>query len=459
MSPDLALLICILFILFLLWLDRRDIEGVSAAVWIPQIWILISGSRSLSNWLGLHAPETGINVDLEGSPADRIVFLVLIFAGAMILKRRGLKWRDLFHRNRWMFLFFAFGAVSILWSDYPFVSFKRWFKAFGNVVMVLVILTEDRPYEAVGVVLRRFAVLFVPLSVLFIKYYPHLGRMYSPLGETMYTGVSDQKNGLGQICLVSGVCFLWSAIFNQPDNDEARRRRLLVLLVMLPMIAWLFLMADSATSMVCMIVAVVLFAAARHPAAAKDPRMALTLGAAGIVLFVALEWTVNLSATTIAMLGRRPDLTTRVPMWWDLLAMVKNPITGFGYESFWVGSRRLIVLERWGISGQAHNGYLQVYLDLGIIGLFILVGWCISGFRKSIHQLSVDYPTAILRICLLVVIVLYNWTEASFFGASLMWSLFIFGCMDVPEHQPRLEFEEDGIDAWWAVQGPDRGNH
>ena len=44
--------------------------------------------------------------------------------------------------------------------------------------MVLVILTEKRPYEAVGVILRRLAFLLLPLSVLFIRYYPDLGREY-----------------------------------------------------------------------------------------------------------------------------------------------------------------------------------------------------------------------------------------------------------------------------------------
>jgi O-antigen ligase len=458
MSPDLALLICILFILFLLWVDRKDTEGVSAAVWIPQAWILISGSRSVSKWLGFQAPGMAANVDLEGSPADRIVFLILIIAGAMILKRRSLKWGELFHQNRWMVLFFLFGAVSILWSDYPFVSFKRWIKALGNVIMVLVIFTERRPYEAVGVILRRLAILFLPLSILLIKYYPHLGRMYSYLGEPMYTGVSDQKNGLGQICMVSGVYYLWSVLFNRPENDEAWRTRNLVFLLMLTMIAWLFHKADSATSLVCMIVAVVLFTAARHPAVEKDPGRALALGAAALALFVALELTVHLSATAIALLGRRPDLTTRVPMWRDLIAMVKNPVTGFGYEGFWMGDRRLVVLERWGIAGQAHNGYLQVYLDLGAVGLFVLSGWILSGFRKVKAHLSKDYPAAVLRIGLLVVIVLYNWTEASFYGASLIWSLFIFGGMDVPERQPHVEFAGQDGEAWWAPQDPDRAN-
>jgi hypothetical protein len=52
---------------------------------------------------------------------------------------------------------------------------KRWVKDLWNPIMALVILTERRPYEAVGVVLRRLNLLLLPLSILFIKYYLELG--------------------------------------------------------------------------------------------------------------------------------------------------------------------------------------------------------------------------------------------------------------------------------------------
>jgi O-antigen ligase len=228
--------------------------------------------------------------------------------------------------------------------------------------------------------------------------------------------------------------------------------------MILPMIGWLFHASNSATSMMCMVVAIVFFVSGRHPAVARDPRKVLILGIACIVILVVLELVIDLSTTVIAMLGRQPDLTTRVPMWWDLFSMVRNPMVGYGYESFWLGERQFILLDRWGVSGQAHNGYLQVYLDLGLIGVFLLLAWLVSGIRKAADQLSHDYPISILRLCLLVVIVFYNWTEASFHGANLIWSLFIMGGMDIPDRHPHVEFEQDTVNAWDAAPCPD-GNH
>ena len=394
--------------------------------------MFLAGSRYVSQWLNLlGVPVTSADVFLEGSPIDRSIFLILILAGVIILVRRKLNWSDLITKNAWIWLFFIFGAISILWSDYPFVSFKRWIKALGNVIMVLVILTEERPYEAIGVILRRLAFLLLPLSVLFIKYYPDLGRAYH-MGRPMFTGVALQKNGLGQICLLSGIYFSWNLLLTRREGIElGRRLHFSIYLITLPMIAWLLYKANSATSLACMVVAVGLFVVARQPAVNREPRRILALGIACIMLFGLLELTFDMSGAVISMLGRDPTLTTRVPMWKDLLAMAKNPIVGFGYESFWLGARRLFMDEHWGITTQAHNGYLEMYLNLGLIGLFFLLGWILSGLRKVASHLEIYYPGAMLRLCFIVVVVLYNWVEATFYGVNNMWALFIFGIMNV----------------------------
>jgi O-antigen ligase len=123
-------------------------------------------------------------------------------------------------------------------------------------------------------------------------------------------------------------------------------------------------------------------------------------------------------------------------MWEDLLSFVKNPIIGYGYESFWLGERREYMWENWKIASQAHNGYLEMYLNMGVIGLCFILAWIVSGLMKVRRAMERDYKSAVLRLCLIVVVAVYNWTEATFFGSSNMWLLFFLGIMDVPE---RLE--------------------
>ena len=55
--------------------------------------------------------------------------------------------------------------------------------------------------------------------------------------------------------------------------------------------------------------------------------------------------------------------------------MKTNPLFGTGYESFWLGSRLLWFWQSAGLGriNEAHNGCLEVYLQLGIIGLSFFV--------------------------------------------------------------------------------------
>jgi O-antigen ligase len=117
-------------------------------------------------------------------------------------------------------------------------------------------------------------------------------------------------------------------------------------------------------------------------------------------------------------------------MWEELLSMVQNPLLGFGFESFWLGRRADIIEQHWGIDKQAHNGYLDMYLNLGSIGVFLSLAYILAGFKKTYRSLFVDYPSAILRLCFLVVFVLFNWTENGFHLQNPMWLLLLLSIMD-----------------------------
>ena len=430
MLPQLAILISFFLIAYFFWADNKGGGGSSQALWIPLIWMFLGGSRFPSQWLDLGAPLSPM-ASLEGSPTDSAVFLALILGGVATLIRRPINWGGLFRKNIWIWLYFLLGAFSILWSDYPFVTLKRLIKALGNVVMVLIILTDQRPYEAIGVILRRFTFLLIPLSFVFIKYYPDLGRAYH-MGVAMFTGVTTHKNSLGQICLISGIYFSWSLLLNLRKRTDSVRIHYFTFIVMLLMITWLLYLANSATSNACLVVAACILVIGRQATMARQPNRILYLTVFSIFLFGLLQVLFNISETLIVMLGRRPDLTTRIPMWEDLIAMVKDPIVGVGYESFWLGPRQQFMGERWGITIQAHNGYLETYLNLGALGLFFLLGGILSGLIKINRHLSIDYAAALLRLCFVVVVLLYNWTEATFYGISIMWIILLLGIMEGP---------------------------
>lgn len=432
MPSQIALIICILIIFYLFWEDRKGTVGVSKAIWLPIIWMLLGGSRYVSQWLNLSSTEFSADSILKGSPVDRFVFTVLIIGGVVVLIRRRLNWKKIFIQNSWIWLFFIFGVISFFWSDYPLVSFKRWIKSLGNVVMVLVILSEHRPYAAFGIILRRFAFILLPLSVLFIKYYPELGRTYH-MGIPSVTGVAFQKNGLGQICLLTGTYFSWVLILRRKvKHSYLHNMHYSIYLLILPMIFWLLYKANSATSTVCLITAITIFLVGTHSIMIKNPHRILYFSLALVILFLALEYLFSVKDIILALLGKSQDLTSRVPIWQELRSMAVNPLLGSGFESFWLGERRRIMFEEWGKIEQAHNGYLDMYLHLGMVGLLLIFGWFVSGMNKVRNYLLIDYSTGILRFSLIVIVALYNYTEATFYGVNNIWIIFMLAIMSIP---------------------------
>ena len=71
-------------------------------------------------------------------------------------------------------------------------------------------------------------------------------------------------------------------------------------------------------------------------------------------------------------------------LWRYLLAVPLNPVFGVGFESFWLGDRlpALAGTHSGGIQLQAHNGYLETYLNLGLLGLIMFFALIASTFRK-----------------------------------------------------------------------------
>lgn len=437
MPQYLALLICISLILYLFWIDRKNNEGFSSAIWIPFFWLFFSQTRNVAQWLSLGPPNlsSASEAMVAGNPLNSVIYQILMISGLIVLLKREIDWRAIFKNNGAIWLYFIFGALSFFWSDYPFVSAKRWIKVLGVIVMVLIVVTETRPYMAIGVIIKRLSFVLLPLSVLFIRYFPELGRAYH-MGLPMYTGVCSTKNSLGVLCLIVGIYYSWNLILGRRDkNQTGQKLDFFIYAIILPITAWLFYMANSATSLVCLIAALCIFLIARLPVFINSPQKIMVFGIAGIIIFIAMDWALNLQDTIIAMLGRRPDLTDRVYLWEKYLSLVIHPIIGYGYEIFYT---TVLMQNKIREYIPAHNGYLEMYLHLGVIGVLFVVGWIVSGLFKVWNYLVFDYTTAIFRLALIVVVVLYSWTEVVFSGTNTLWMLLFIAVFSVPRAEDKV---------------------
>ena len=212
MSPSAALIVCIAGIGGLFYLDRDKSLRTSKALWLPVIWLWILGSRPVSVWLGLNPATADPAAVLEGSPFDAGVFAALLAVGIIVLISRKRRTSSCLKASLPVIVYFGYCLLSVCWSDFPDVAFKRWIKAIGDLVMVLIVVTDAEPVAALRRLFSRVGFILLPISVVLIKYYGDLGRGYDPDGRPMNTGVTTNKNTLGVIT----ICYLARRVVGFP---------------------------------------------------------------------------------------------------------------------------------------------------------------------------------------------------------------------------------------------------
>ncbi len=249
MPPTLALFSVGLFVAAILIADSGRKPVASGALWIPLLWLLVIASRPLILWFTPQAAQLGADPS-DGSALDRNVLSILMIMAGVVLLKRGLTWKWL-SANPWVFVFFLSCGLSVVWSDYPAVAVKRWIRALGSVMMILVVLSEANPVAATATLVRRCAYILVPFSVVPHKSYRQYSVGYNSwTGEEFLIGVTTDKNALGRLCVVSALFGLWELItYRKNKAIESGKLHLLIGIVVFIMTLWLLKLSNSATAL------------------------------------------------------------------------------------------------------------------------------------------------------------------------------------------------------------------
>ena len=433
MPPSAAALIYGVGIVGLIYFIRDRKNAPSPAIWLAIAWVFFGASRMMSQWL--QTASGSVDQYVEGSPMDRVLLSGIEVAALVVLWLRRRRVSQIMRENKAILLFFAYCFVSIVWSDFPLVALKRWTKALGNISMVLLVLTDRHARSAMKQFFLRTGILLILPSVLVIKYYPDYGRGYNGFTwTTFYCGVSTDKNGLGVICLIFGLAILWQIVEVYRDHREKRRTQLLAAyLLLMAMNLWLLHMANSSTSLGCLALgSIVMLLTTRSGKTKTVHILASVILVCGFVAYAFPETYDSL----VHLLGRNPDLTGRTDIWNDVLKVPFNPLLGTGFESFWLGSRQEYFWNRYYFHpNQAHNGYIETFLNLGWVGVLLLGAQFVAGYNNIITAFRRKMSAASFRFPLLVVATLYNMTEASFKVMHPMWIAFLFAIIAVPNFE------------------------
>lgn len=429
MPPKAVLFGCLVFVIWLLRIEHKRNPIASPWLWVPALWFLIMASRPVGAWFG---PDLSFSMS-EGSLYDQIVLSMLVLLGLWVLATRKMEWSRILKDNWWLVFLYLYLGLSILWSDYSFVSFKRWFKITGTVVMALVVLSEKDSLQALQSVVRRCAYVLIPLSIVLIKYFPEYGVQYARWeGIRMATGVTTHKNSLGILCALMGFA-VTLAVFRKWRAGELFKNAYQTLADCLVLGIILFLLfggesdAYSATSNIIFLVGIcfsIVFSLMKSLAeyTVNHLKGLVIIGVAFFILFNSF-----FLPPVLSILGRDETLTDRAQIWRSVLDVAsKNSLLGVGYGGFWGlksdeadATAELHVL-------QSHNGYLDVYLQVGIVGIVALALFLLEVCGKIRRAFKKSFEWAEFGVCFLIMVLLYNYAEAGFIQASCIWTLMVF---------------------------------
>jgi O-antigen ligase len=429
-------IVATVFFAILIWQlyrwTRDDEARTSKALWLPTYWLFIGSSRNLSEWLHLGSERSVAYV--EGSPLDRAVFTLVLALGVMVVLGRARRAGIILRSNLPILLYFLYCLTSVLWSDFPDVAFKRWFKATGDIVMVLIVLTDPDWIAALKRLLVRLGNVLVPLSLLFCRWYPMYGRQFSHAGQLYWSGVTPEKNALGALCLVYGLAFLYYFLQAYREEKGTRRRKLLIAYgVVIVMALYLLVGSESATALAGFFLAGVPMVLTFRYSAFRKPALVhiMVLGALGVAVSALF---LNTGSGMLEQMGRNATLTGRTAVWHAALSLAESPVVGTGFASFWLGPRYEHMAELTGMRlNQAHNGFLETYLNLGWIGVALLALVLITAYRRVVKGVRWMTPAASLRLAFFMIAISQNFTEASFGMAGAVWIGFLATTMAMPE--------------------------
>jgi O-antigen ligase len=351
------------------------------------------------------------------------------FAACLLLLTR---WRDalrLAWANAVVLALPILAIVSVRWSDAPGITLRRSAALLVTALVGLYFAVRFTPRQMLVLLAWTFGITAV-LSLVVGAAVPGIGRDGSD-----WRGLYDTKNVLGRAMALGATVFLLLA--------RGLDRRRWIGWCGAALCALVALLAHSGTALlVLLLMGTTVMALGAYQVAARDVRLlvfaiAATLLAGGAAV-LSLASRPDL---VLAALGKDATLTGRTFLWQlasDMAA--RRPWLGYGYGAFWLGpgswAGYVADLMHWE-APHAHNGLLDLALDLGRAGVVLyLVGYVLA-LRAAIARARHPFVGSALPAAYLVFLALSNITESALLRQfSVFWVLYVYATCSLAVREP-----------------------
>ena len=362
---------------------------------------------------------TGIPGDVPESTLLRFLWLpfyALIGLGLILAARQS--WRALLG-SPWLVLLALLAIASAMWSIDPELSFRRGIAVLATTGMGVYLaarfdwLTALRLLGAVWLVLMLASFLSGIAAPGF--------AVMREIHPGAWMGGWSEKNALAGHAARAAFLFAFLAW-----RDPAHRRAWAIgLIVSLALV----LLSRSATALLGAMVGLGVLGASWWML--KGRRFSLALVWAGVA-FGSLAVLVYLTAPglLLGLVGKDETLTGRTDIWIELVSAIEQkPALGYGYLAFWgLDSEPRYWLQKavaWN-APSGHNGWLDLAISLGLIGVAIFVIDVCATTGRAIG-LALRSPAGVFALGFLAQFMLFAMSESIVLAQnSILWATFVF---------------------------------
>lgn len=387
-----------------------------------KIFVVLALLLFTDAFISLLRRQGGFVLDsTEGDPVMQIFLFGVYIVTLFLILLRWKKTVQVVLAEPLLMVLVTIAVVSVLWSFAPMVTLRRSVALVGTTFFGVYLATRYTLKEQLQLLAWTFGIAAL-LSFLFALALPQLGIHQEGGHMGAWRGIYVHKNALGRAMGLSIVLFSLLVLY------ESKHRWLawvgLILSVSLMMLS------TSATPLLSALTVLALLPLYsiwrwRNPLFVPFFIMAVTLGS------VTALWALSQAQAILGAAGRDFTFTGRTELWAMLLLwMQKHPWLGYGYSAFWLGwkgeSGRLWSLLIWEPT-YAHNGYLQLGLDLGLLGISVFVLGFLIYFGRALTWARANQSVeGMFPLAYLTFLLPYNVTDSIILQQNnIFWVLYV----------------------------------
>jgi exopolysaccharide production protein ExoQ len=352
---------------------------------------------------------------------NQIIYSLFFLTACILIIAQRNKILQLVKKDTLIALFLLWCTLTIIWSSYSTITSKRLFQLYTEVMVICTSLAYLDNEKNIIKIFRSIVYLYIILTLISVFTVP---GAKDPVFGT-WRGLTPHKNELGQMGVITTIL---CSIFFKSENSLFSK---MIAFIMILFSIIIIFGSQSTTAILsfCAVLIFVLFLFVMHifTPLKIGPSFGIFIGLNIIFMFfLIMVFSPDVFQIIPEFFGKDMSFTGRTELWLYMLTEIKSHIlTGCGYDGFWT-IKNAAVLNLFSqfiwLPNQAHNGYIDLFNETGLIGFIIFI-MIIIRYYTSITKTNFSENWQLF----ILIAIIFNFQETSFFRVrNIINVMFIF---------------------------------